>query len=150
MNKKGNTMIPNFIEKLIKNQKGDYFRDSYKIELVQEALLKLNIKHHEEINAFFSTYNLSGVLSESSNVELLDLCSPTPQIFDATEFGRDVYDITEDYICLTSGEGEGFFLYSIEDKKVYDVNVEDLDALEAGKLEPRWNSFFDLMKWYLA
>lgn len=143
-------MIPNLIHELIKDQKGNYSREQNKIELVQAALSQLNIKDHEEINSFFSTYNLSGVISRSSKEELLDLCSPTPQIFEATEFGRDVYEITEDFICLTSGESEGFFLYSKKDQKVYDVNVEDLDDLESGELEPRWDSFFDLIKWYLA
>lgn len=56
-------------------------------------------------------------------------------------------EVTEDYVCLTSGEGEGFYLYSITDRKIYDVSVDELDDLEAGKKEARWGSFYELLEW---
>jgi hypothetical protein len=80
---------------------------------------------------------------------LLDLCSPTRQFAETTDFGRDIYGVPGNYICLSSGEGEGFILYSISDRKIYDISVSELDDLEQGKVEPRWNSFFDLIEWYL-
>lgn len=69
---------------------------------------------------------------------------------EATDFGRDAYEITEDFVCLTSGEGEGFLIYGKKDRRIYDVSVSDLDALEAGEAEARWDSFFDLIEWYVT
>ncbi|WP_145115884.1 hypothetical protein [Botrimarina mediterranea] len=114
-----------------------------------EYLDVLGLSGDQQVREFFQNYNLSGVLSNRSH-ELLDLCSPTSQIIEATDFGRDTYGISENFVCLTSGEGEGFILYSKVDGKVYDVAVNQLDELEAGKIKARWQSFVELIEWYLS
>ena len=40
-------------------------------------------------------------------------------------------------------------LYSISTKSVYDTGLDQLAELLAGKLEPRWRSFAELMEWYV-
>ncbi len=67
-----------------------------------------------------------------------------------TDFGRDTYEMTDDFIYLTSGEGEGFLVYSKQNRKIYDVSVSDLDVLEAGEKQATWDSFFDLIDWCLS
>jgi len=130
-------------------QAGQVDRASDEVGMVTECVRSLGVEDHEQLKDFFSRYKLSGVLS-GRTVELLDLCSPSPQIGEATEFGRDTYEITDDFVCLTSGEGEGFLLYSKLDRRIYDVRVSELDALEAGQVKCRWESFYDLIEWYLG
>ena len=142
-------MIPATITQKMSQQAGNVDRDSTDLDKVNQALATLGIEDHEQPKEFFTRFKLSGVLSNHP-VELLDLCSPTEQIFEATDFGRDTYEMTDDFICLTSGEGEGFLVYAKENRKVYDVSVSDLDALEAGEKEATWESFFDLIEWYLS
>ena len=56
----------------------------------------------------------------------MDPCSPTPQLRSATEFAREVYEVPEGFICLTSCEGEGFYLYECGTEAVFDLGVEEL------------------------
>ena len=142
-------MIPQKIRLAMSNQQGRVDRPEIEFTVVDDCLKQLGVEGHGEFSKVFRTYNFSGVLS-NQQPELLDLCSPSCQIAEATEFGRDTYEITDDFICLTSGEGEGFLLYSKSDRKVYDVAVSELDALEAGEIEARWESFFQFLEWYLS
>ena len=142
-------MIPTTIIQKMGQQAGNVDRDSADEGKVNEALAAIGIEDHEQPKEFFTRFKLSGVLSNHP-VELLDLCSPTDQIFEATDFGRDTYEMTDDFVCLTSGEGEGFLVYSKQNRKIYDVSVSDLDALEAGEKEASWDSFYDLVDWYLS
>ena len=131
------------------SQIGAVERSADDLSLVSECLEALGLSGDQEVKEFFEAFKLSGVLSNRSQ-ELLDLCSPSPQIAETTDFGRDTYEITEYFVCLTSGEGEGFILYSKPDGKVYNVAVNQLDDLEAGKVDATWQSFFDLIEWYLS
>ena len=141
-------MIPETIRSAMSKQRPIVERPSEQLTAVQESLMELGLLEHNQVREFFETYRLGPVLS-NQHTELLDLCSPTRQFAEATGFGRDTYRITDNFVCLTSGEGEGFILYSISDCKIYDVSVSELDDLEKGKVEPRWDSFFDLIEWYL-
>ena len=144
-------MIPQTIVDAIENQsRGNYMRTNSDSTEVLESLRELGVDEHNQLKEFFLRYNLSGCLLGQEGEELLDLCSPTRQIAGATDFGRDVYEVPASYICLTSGEGEGFYLYSIADRIVYDVDVDQLDALEAGQIKARWESFYDLLEWYVS
>lgn len=142
-------MIPNSIKELMSKQQGQVKRPSEDAEKVVQCLKDLGLEGHEQLHEFFTTYRLSGVLSKTSPEELMDLASPTPQIAEVTEFVRDTYGVLEDFVCLTTGEGEGFYLYSKSDRRIYNVGVDELDALEAGEKKAEWNSFFELLEWYL-
>jgi len=120
-------------------------RSSSDLEKVNLALQKIAVKATEELAEFFRQFKLPGVLNKRS-VELLDLCSPTEQIQEATEFGQDAFEIKDDFLCLTSSEGEGFVLYSKSSKRAFDASADELDSLEAGDKEPEWNSFFELIE----
>ncbi len=131
------------------SQVGNVERPTADLPVVAERLAELGIGGDPQVREFFKNYTLSGVLSDRP-LELLDLYSPTPEIAEATDFGRDVYEITDEFVCLTSGEGEGFILFSKTDGSVFDVDVDQLDDLEAGNLEPSWLSFYELIEWYLT
>jgi len=142
-------MIPLSIVDAMSRQVGRVNRSDSDAEKVLASLRDLGVADHEQLKEFFLAYKLSGVLSKRET-ELVDLCSPTPQILEATEFGRDTFNVTDDFICMTSGEGDGFVLYSKISRKLFDVGVNELDAVEAGKRDADWESFYDLIEWYLA
>ncbi|WP_317055807.1 hypothetical protein [Roseovarius rhodophyticola] len=123
-------------------------RQGEHLKEVEDSLIELGLEEHDQVKVFFEKYKLGAVLSKQLT-ELMDLCSPTRQIFRTTEFARDIYELPDGYICLTSGEGEGFILYSLLDRKVYDLSVTQFKDLADGKCEATWNSFFELIEWYL-
>lgn len=141
-------MIPNEIRDLIRTHPGQVVRSADEIPKVLSDLRDLGIKTDSQFGEFFLEYTLVGVLSRQ-NIELLDLSSPSAEILIATKFGRDVFGVPDGYACLTSGENEGFILYSISDEHVYDIGVAEIDGLAAGSISPRWDSFNNLLLWYL-
>lgn len=142
-------MIPLVITDLMAQQKGSVRRPAEQRAKVLNDLEQLGIGADTEFGEFFKEYRLSGVLSRRS-IELQDLSSPTSQILSTTEFARDIYGLPEGFICLSSGEGDGFIAYSRCDGRVYDVRAADIDALGRGELAPKWDSIFRLMEWYLS
>jgi hypothetical protein len=54
------------------------------------------------------------------------------------------------FICLTSTEGQGAYLYDINTEAVYDFELSQDGKLTSGELKPRWSSFFDFLRWYLS
>jgi hypothetical protein len=141
-------MIPELIIESLVNIDAEVDRDKDEIEDVSRNINLLGLSHDGQISQFFNRYKLSGIIS-TKNFELLDLCRPDDEIYETTDWAKDVYELPDDFVCLTSGEGEGFVLFSKTDGKVYDVSVSQFDDLSQGKVEPRWDSFFDLIGWYL-
>jgi hypothetical protein len=142
-------MVPDSIITAMSRQAGAVKRTHDELPKVHSSLEALELSRDQQVKEFFEEFKLSAVLTRRGQ-ELLDLCSPAPQIEEATEFGRDTFDIPENFVCLTSGEGEEFILYSKRDGKVYDVSVSQLYDLEAGKTEATWSSFYNLIEWYLS
>lgn len=141
-------MIPQNIVDLMSRQSGGVDRALGDLPKVDAQLKRLGLSGDEEISMFFRRFSLAGVLS-SKSFELLDICTPAAQIFEATAFAEDSFAVEAGFIALTSGEGEGFVLLRKADGAVFDVGVNELDDLEAGTVEPRWPSFFALLEWYL-
>lgn len=138
-------MIPIEIIQLLDRQKGETHR-TQPLEHIREKFGLLGLSEESPLAQFFSQHKVGGILSPRRGDTLLDMDS----IVDATSFGREVYEIQEHYICLTSGEGEGFYLLDKRTGEVFDADVAQLDDLEAGKMKPRWSDFFDLIYWYLG
>lgn len=141
-------MIPSDIGTLMSIQMGDVVR--HDLGDVRRQLAGLGILPGTEIHEFFEAYSVCSVRSEVSHEELMDPSHPSPQLESATAFARETYDVPERFICLTSGEGEGFFLYDLASNAIFDVGVDELDALEIGDVQPRWGSFFEFLRWYLG
>lgn len=139
-------MIPKPIIEAFSRQTGEITRNNK--ESVTRNISRLELNHNEQFVDFFLLYDLSGIVSKKE-VELIDLCSPSDEILETTEWAKEVYELQDDFICLSSGEGEGFILLSRVDGKVYDVSVNNFDLLESHGVEPRWNSFYELIDWYL-
>ncbi len=141
-------MIPVDIEELMKAQPASFGRDDA-TEVLRE-LEALAVQPEDELAVFYVQYRAVNIHSRRTSEELMDPAFPTPQLASATEFVRETYEVGDEFLCLTSGEGEGFYLYEIGTGAVFDVNVGELDDLERGRLQPRWSSFFELLRWYLS
>jgi len=123
-------------------------RNSSELRFVKKNIEILDIKDKEIIN-FFINYDLSGITGNTL-FELLDIYSPNNEVVNVTKWARDTYGISDNYICLTSGEDEGFILLSKENGHIYDVDAGEIDALNSGKIKHRWNSFLELIKYYVS
>lgn len=71
------------IDTLIRNSPGRTVRSSS--EPVAEELDALGISPSTQVATFFVSYVATSLSSPVSGEELLDLCSPTPQIREATD-----------------------------------------------------------------
>ncbi len=54
------------------------------------------------------------------------------------------------YLQISSAEGEHSYFYDKETDAVYSVDWSQLDDLNAGKLKPMFNSFYDFLEWYYS
>ena len=141
-------MIPVDIVKRMSEQPGRVDRDD--ADEAERHLRALGFRGDTEVVRFFRRYSAAGVMGTASSEELLDPASPTPQLEAVNAFVRDVYEVPARFVCLSSAEGEGFYLVDVNTGVVFDVGVEDLDELESGRIDPRWPSFFDFLRWYLG
>jgi hypothetical protein len=135
-------MIPqNIISSALKQSTEDHLQSI-------GALKKLKVQDGSQFFEFFSQYFLP--FTERFDAEdVLSLSQPSEQIYETTEWARG-FDLPQSHIALTSGEGEGFYLYNIEDQKVYDVNLgQPWKDMIAGILPARWSSFYEFLSWYL-
>ena len=127
---------------MIRNSAGRTVRSAS--EPVAEELDALGISPGTQIATFFASYVATNLSSPVSGEELLDLCSPTPQIRETTDWLRDMNEeFYQDFIALTSFEAEGGYLYNIRTGEVLEHSWPDVvDAI--------WPSFNSFMQWYLT
>lgn len=118
-------------------------------ESTKNELLSLGVSEHSEIFCFCMKYVPAGILDSACLTELIDPSSPATQMRWATDFVREVCDVSHDFICVSTTEGEGFFLLGLQTGGVYDVELPDVEKLNKGELVPTWGSFFDFIEWYL-
>ncbi|MGH1432549.1 MAG: hypothetical protein ACRBB4_15710 [Neptuniibacter sp.] len=114
---------------------------------VVSNIQKLGIKNVEFVD-FFTCYDLSGVTSRR-DIELIDIYSPSDAMIDATHWAQDMFDLGGQFVCMTSGEGEEFIVFSKIDGSVFEVGIEEIDELNSNQLRPKWKTFYDLIRWYV-
>ncbi|GIW80234.1 MAG: hypothetical protein KatS3mg105_2041 [Gemmatales bacterium] len=154
-------MIPLHIQQLL-DERGYSQRTDDK-EVIRRTLVALGIDPASELGEFYLAYDPSLLQSDTSYEQLLDVVIPvvdgaapveadpseTP-VGMATAFVRDVWEVPERMICLTTTEGEGAFLYDLSSGAIYDFSLSEQAELCNGSLSPRWNSFFEFIAWYLS
>ncbi|MBI3562431.1 MAG: SMI1/KNR4 family protein [Gammaproteobacteria bacterium] len=140
-------MIPDELSKLMGQFKINVKRIDRKA--AENALADLNIPIDSEFAEFFLTYLTPPCRSKLSDEVIYDIADPTPEIVAETRFVHDVWDIPDNYICFTSTEGEGAYLYDIKTGKIWDFALVNRTDFLAGKIKPRWNGFFEFLIWYL-
>ena len=141
-------MIPNELRRLVENQRGDIHRGDF--TKVERALSELGVPRDSEFAQFFLKYVITFFPSPVSDEELCDLTEPAFPIRAGTAFAHDVWELPERYVCFTTCEGEGGYLYDKESGAVFDFSLATRDAFVQGREPPRWRSFFEFMRWYLS
>ena len=116
----------------------------------ERALLDLGVPLDSEFAWFFLNYLIALFVSPVSYESICDVADPTPQVRHATDFVHEVWELPERYVCFTTCEGEGGYLYDKESGAVYDFSLVTRDAFVEGREPPRWLSFFEFLRWYLA
>lgn len=137
----------NIVEKLLSKQ--DYPVIEKKIERVQETkaiLIEFGVQKNSGFFKLYTKYFLRFLNSRSGADEIVD---PLPPQGFSAKMAHDYWDVPNNYILFSTGEGEGGYLYNIENDSVWDFQIGQLQQLADGTL-PHWDSFYDFMIWYLS
>lgn len=136
------------MRKLIEQQAGIVRRsDRSKAE---EAVADLGVPLDSEFAWFFTNYLIELFVSPVSFESIREISEPSTEIKSGTEFAREVWELPARYICFTTCQGEGGYLYDKESGAVFDFSLAKRDAFVEGREPPRWRSFFEFLHWYLA
>ncbi len=141
-------MIPADLRRLVEKQPGHvHRRDRAKAE---QALVELGIPADSEFAQFFHEYAITLFGSDVSDEELVDIAEPTFRIAAGTRFVHEVWELPARYVCFSTCQGEGGYLYDKESGAVFDFSLATRDAFVEGREPPLWRSFFEFMRWYLG
>src|SRR5687768_214301 len=114
-------MIPREIEDLVHQNSVDRpERDN--VVAAQDAMHKLGIPPSTEFYEFCSKYCL-GSLTSARGEQLVDVSEPSNEIEIGTRFVREVWDLPDGLICLTTCQGEGGYMYFLSNGAVYDFSL---------------------------
>lgn len=119
-------------------------------EAVAAALSDLKVPLDSEFAEFFFTYTITFFRSQVSDEELCDIVEPTAEIRVGTKFVHELWELPKRFVCFSSGQGEGAYLYETTMGHVWDFDLASRDDFLTGKQCPKWQSFFEFMTWYLA
>lgn len=139
----------NTVENLLSKQ--DYPVIQKKIERVHETesvLLDHGVKKDSGFFKLYTKYFLRSLNCRYGASEVVDPL-PTRSFIPRVKFAHEVWEVPKNYILFSTGEGEGGYLYNIEDDSVWDFNIGQLQQLADGTL-PHWDSFYEFMIWYLS
>ena len=140
--------VPDNIRALVEeNQIGNAKRND--AERARAAMEALGISHESEFFVFCSEFCLGNLISCSSNESLVDVCDPNEEVAVGTQFATEVWGLSPEYVCFTSCQGEGGYLYSNVTEAVYDFSLSEREEFLAKKV-PRWPSFYSFLAWYLS
>lgn len=139
--------VPDRIRNRVLAMMGDVLRNN--VEKARSQMAMLGVRPGSEFYAFFSEFTAVNLTSVTSDEYLRDVADPTPQIAASTGFVREVWELPSEYICMTSCEGEGGYLYSTVTEAVYDFSLALRESFLASPT-PAWPTFFTFLEWYLA
>ena len=110
---------------------------------------ELNVPKNSEFYEFYSTYYGQNLNYRSGASPIVDPSPPQNYLLHAAFVGHDAWEVPEQYILFSTGEGEGGYLYNKDDGTVWDYYVGKQELLGTDAL-PHWNSFYEFMVWYLT
>ncbi len=79
----------------------------------------------------YTKYFLRFLNSRSGAGEIVD---PLPPQSFSAKMAHDYWDVPNNYILFSTGEGEGGYLYNIENDSVWDFQIGQLQQLADGTL----------------
>lgn len=118
---------------------------------VRRALELLNISPASELGQVAARYNLAMLTHQGpSREQLIDFCWPFDDIASAHEFIVSTWEIPDNFVPLTSCEGEGAYLYDRDAGGVWDFSLAERERFVAGECTPMFDSYFAFLTWYLG
>lgn len=141
-------MIPPSLQRLVEKQRGDFRRSD--IERVERALSELGVPCTCEFAEFYRSYRVGTFHSPQTSCELVDVAEPSSSVALVTEFVHEVWGLPDEYVCFSSVEGEGGYLFSKRTGEVWEFALASRKEFMKGELPPGWKSFFEFMTWYLS
>ena len=139
-------MIPNEIIKSFEENNIPYKRNESDKESALKILEQLGLSNSSEAYEYYSQIYGGNTINPRAIDEMLDIADE--DIFDTLDYVQERYEISSDFIPLTSDQAEGMFLLNIKDNKVYDFELADYkDFIDDPK--PRWDSFYSFLLWYI-
>ena len=116
-----------------------------KIE-TETILLEYGVKKDSGFFKLYTKYFLRSLNCRYGTSEIVD---PLPPQGFSAKMAHDYWNVPINYILFSTGEGEGGYLYNIEDDSVWNFNLGQQQQLIDGTL-PHWDSFYKFMIWYLT
>ena len=127
----------NTVEKLLSKQ--DYPVIEKKIERIQETKAILIEFGVQKNSGFFKLYTKYFLRSLNCRYGASEIVDPLPPQGFSAKMAHDYWDVPINYILFSTGEGEGGYLYNIEDDSVWDFQMGQHQQLADGTL-PHWDS----------
>jgi hypothetical protein len=141
-------MIPIKLKNLIEKQAGDVRRTNR--VAAEHALCELGVPLDSEFAEFYLNYKITLFQSDASDEQLCDVTEPSAEVAQGTQFVHKVWGLPEQYVCFSSIQGEGAYLYDRNTGKVWNFSLASRDAFLAGKEQSGWHCFYDFLVWYLG
>ena len=113
------------------------------------VLKELGIPSDSEFYEFYSTYYGRNLNYRGGASPIVDPSPPQKSLLRTAFFAREVWEVPEQYILFSTGEGEGGYLYNKEDGTVWDFTLGEQKLLGTNALR-HWHSFYEFMVWYLT
>lgn len=140
-------MIPNRIIKSFEENNIPYKRNEIDKENAIKVLEQLGLNPSTEVYEYYSQIYGGNIINPRAIDEMIDIADEV--IFDTLDYIRDRYEISSDFIPLTSDQAEGMFLFNVKDHKIYDFDLACYEDFINGT-NPRWGSFYDFLLWYIT
>jgi hypothetical protein len=140
-------VIPMQLKKFIEKQAGDVKRTNRLA--AERALCELGVPLDTEFAEFYLNYKITLFHSNVSDEQLCDVAEPSREVAQGTQFVQKVWKLPEQYICFSSIQGEGAYLYDRNTGKVWNFSLASRDAFLAGQEQSGWDCFYDFLLWYL-
>jgi hypothetical protein len=121
-----------------------------KVVEVEQALAELGVNPNSEFSEFYREYKITLFESSKSGEYLCDICEPPGEMAMSVDFAHKSWGLPDNFICFTSCEGEGGYLYDKNTGKIWDFSLATRQDFIDGKEQPRWDGFFEFMIWYLS
>jgi hypothetical protein len=115
-----------------------------------EALAELGISLDCELAELLLERNLCTLYSEGALSDLVDISSPNRDIELSTNFVHSVWELPERYLCISSCQGEGGYLYDRSSHEVIDFELATRTDFLAGNYLQKWDTFYEFLIWFLS
>ena len=116
----------------------------------ERALADPGMSLDSQFAQLYLAYKLLSFQSDVSYEELIDVAKPNRAVAVGTRFAHEIWGLPDKYVAFTSIEGEGAYLYTERTGRSGNLSLRPEMLFLAGMQQPKWNSFFEFMEWYLG